>query len=368
MTAVGHRPGSAILDAAATAADGPAFRRRVLDLLRERVPFEASCLATTEPSSMLPTSLTTLGYEGAQIYATVLDIEYGVHAEPGTFETMRDRRVPVRTHREATGGRPRSDRYYADVLAPNGLDHEVRMVFRGRDRLVWGACTLARAGADFTEDEEAALAAVLDEVAEGLRTTLFRDWSRTADPLGHPDGPAVVVIGRDGELEVCSDAALDYLQRLGWGPGGQPIPSVPALVAATVLRRSGRLSASWRWRTVDGSWVLVRGGLVTDGGSGGVVLTFEPAPPGVLAPLVATAYRLTPREREVLGHLLADRTREEIARALFLSPHTVQDHVKSIYAKTGTTGRRGLIGLLVREECLPRFGEGLGADGWFAGR
>ena len=145
------------------------------------------------------------------------------------------------------------------------------------------------------------------------------------------------------------------------------MPSVPAFVLAAWLRRSGRLSDAWRLRTLDGRWVLVRGGLVPDGGSGSVVLTFEPAQAAALAPLVATAYHLTRREREVLGHLLADRTREEIARALFLSPYTVQDHLKSIYAKTGTTGRRGLVSLLVREECFPQLGSELGADGWFRG-
>ena len=110
--------------------------------------------------------------------------------------------------------------------------------------------------------------------------------------------------------------------------------------------------------------MLVRGGVVTDGS---VMLTFEPAPAPALASLLATAYHLTPREHEVLAHLLADRTREEIARALFVSPWTVQDHLRSIYAKTGTSGRRGLVSMLVHEVCLPRWGSPLGADGWFAG-
>ena len=367
MTAVGRRPGSAILDAAATAADGPAFRRRVLELLAAQVPFEAGCLGTTEPTSLLPTSLTTVGYEGAEVYAAVLDIEYGLHPEPGTFDTMRERRVPVRTHREATGGRPRTDRYWAEVLAPNGLDHEVRMIFRGPDRLTWGACTLARAGPDFTDEETASLAAVLADVAEGLRSTLFADWADGRRHAPGTDGPAVVVVDRRGGIELCSAAALDYLERLGWGSPDHPLASVPAVVGAAWLRRSGLLSDSWRWRTVDGSWVLVRAGLVPDAGSGSVAITFEPARVSALAPLVATAYHLTPREQEVLGHLLAEKTREEIARALFVSPYTVQDHLRSIYAKTGTSGRRGLVSLLVREDCLPRWGSPLGPDGWFAG-
>jgi DNA-binding CsgD family transcriptional regulator len=50
--------------------------------------------------------------------------------------------------------------------------------------------------------------------------------------------------------------------------------------------------------------------------------------------------RLTPRERDVL-HLLAEaRTDREIADALFLSPRTVNWHVRGILAKLGAASRR----------------------------
>ena len=65
-------------------------------------------------------------------------------------------------------------------------------------------------------------------------------------------------------------------------------------------------------------------------------------------------------------HIVAGESREEMARALFISPYTVQDHLKSIYAKTGVSSRRGLVAMLVRSEYLPRIGSPVGADGWFA--
>lgn len=363
MTAIGRRLAPAIRDAAATSTGAYAFRRRVLELVGDHIPFEAACLATTEPTAMLPTSLTTLGYEGPDIYATVLDIEYGADPEPGSFDTMRGRPVPVRTHREATGGRPRSSRFYAEVLAPNGLDHEVRMIFRDDHGLAWGACTLARSGADFSEDEADALGSVVGEVAHGLSSTLFRDqvtrWS------ARPDGPALVVVDALGEVETCTEAALDHLRRLAWGPATDPMVHLPAVLLAGWLRRSDQLSATWRIPATDGTWVVARAGLVDHASPARVALTFEPATAGALVPLIAAAYRLTARESEVLVHLLADRTRDEIARSLCLSPHTVHDHVKSISAKTGVTGRRGLASLLVQDQCVPRLGGKLGADGWF---
>ena len=54
---------------------------------------------------------------------------------------------------------------------------------------------------------------------------------------------------------------------------------------------------------------------------------------------VGDAARLTPREREVLAHLVAGRTYGEIARELVLSEKTVSSHVSHLLSKTGTANR-----------------------------
>lgn len=360
----GSRLRREIREAADTSPDNVAFRQRVLALLCAAVPFDAACLGSADPASMMPTSLTTVGYNDPQTYAAVFDIEYGTGDEPGRFDTMRDLAVPVRTLRQATDGRVRSCRYYADVLAPHGLRDEVRMVMRGRDGLLWGACSMARSsGAEFTEAEVVKLACVLTEIGDGLRTTLFR--ASVAALRSAPTGPAVAVVSADNELELVTEAASEWFERLGWGAVDQPVPVLPGLAAATWLRRSGQASIALRTRTRDGEWVVVRAGWQGRPG-GNVVLTVERAHLPEVTALAALAHGLTRRETEVLNHLLAGESRADISRALVISPWTVQDHLRSIYAKTGTSGRRGLVSLLVRSEYLPRLGEAVGADGWFA--
>jgi DNA-binding NarL/FixJ family response regulator len=57
---------------------------------------------------------------------------------------------------------------------------------------------------------------------------------------------------------------------------------------------------------------------------------------------------LTPREREVLGHIAAGRSNREIASALHVSEKTVKAHVSSVLAKLGVQDRTQAAVLAVR--------------------
>lgn len=50
-------------------------------------------------------------------------------------------------------------------------------------------------------------------------------------------------------------------------------------------------------------------------------------------------YGLTNREREVLGHLVGGKTKKGIGKDLFLSPHTVDTHMRNIYTKLHVSSR-----------------------------
>jgi DNA-binding CsgD family transcriptional regulator len=57
---------------------------------------------------------------------------------------------------------------------------------------------------------------------------------------------------------------------------------------------------------------------------------------------------LTAREREVLAHLVANRTNAEIAQTLFISEKTVSVHVSNLLRKTDTRSRREVAALARR--------------------
>ena len=72
----------------------------------------------------------------------------------------------------------------------------------------------------------------------------------------------------------------------------------------------------------------------------------EPARAPELAPLLVAAYGFTPRERSIVELVARGNSTKEIAAALRVTTYTVQDHVKSIFDKSGTSSRGALVSRL----------------------
>jgi DNA-binding NarL/FixJ family response regulator len=61
---------------------------------------------------------------------------------------------------------------------------------------------------------------------------------------------------------------------------------------------------------------------------------------------------LTRRERDILGRLAEDKTQKQIAQELFVSPHTVDTHVRNIYAKLHVHSRSGAVARALRDRLI----------------
>jgi len=73
----------------------------------------------------------------------------------------------------------------------------------------------------------------------------------------------------------------------------------------------------------------------------------------VEVPVASAPYGLTPRELEILRHVMAGRTYGEIARALVVSEKTVSSHISNMLRKTGAANRVDLAQLARRLSSAP---------------
>jgi len=65
-----------------------------------------------------------------------------------------------------------------------------------------------------------------------------------------------------------------------------------------------------------------------------------------------TSYGLSEREKEILQHLVQGKSKKTIAADLFLSPHTIDSHLRNIYAKLHVHNRSGAIAKALKERLV----------------
>jgi DNA-binding NarL/FixJ family response regulator len=73
-----------------------------------------------------------------------------------------------------------------------------------------------------------------------------------------------------------------------------------------------------------------------------VAVVIDAARAGDVLPLAARAYGLTSRELAVVRCVLNGLDTRSAAASLHISEYTVQDHLKSVFSKTGVRSRREL--------------------------
>jgi DNA-binding CsgD family transcriptional regulator len=105
-----------------------------------------------------------------------------------------------------------------------------------------------------------------------------------------------------------------------------------------------------RFRTRSGHWAVVSSQrLSSRSGPEKVAVTFGLARGEDLAPLIARAYHLTRRERQLVGLVLRGLSTSELAECMHISMTTVQDHAQAVFGKVGVSSRRELCALVYGE-------------------
>lgn len=352
-----------LADLASSGLDASAFSRASGQILADAVAYDFACAATTDPATGLITG-TVKSHSGDAFDEQLAHHEYAT-VDVNQFADLARRRTPVGVLDIDTRGHPDRSPRYRDLLLPLlSLGHELRAVFRSAGA-TWGVIGLYRCAGSpgFTLAELDTVAAVTTLIADGIRTALI--VAPVTEARLHDYGPAVVVLGPDDRPRLITPAAEQRITDLGGTTHGTlPMPLL-SLAAATraASTHDAPAPAATRIRTPRG-WISARAAPVIP--SNEVVVTLDQARFPEIVPLIAASYGLTNRELDVTRLVLLGADTTAIASCLFLSPYTVQDHLKSVFTKVGVNNRRQLTAAIFFQQYGPRIGDPLAADGWFS--
>lgn len=346
LSSAGLRPGELLREAAG--------------VVQRVVPSVAGCLATLDPATGI---ITGVAKEGAlaghnEADAHWAQIEYGGD-DPTAMRTL------VARHRTAVGVRDeygrdaeRSQRM-AELLLPQfGFHDEARVVFADATG-AWGSVSIFRGSDDtpFSRDELDFLAAIAPAMTRGIRAGLLADPVDTDTVRVH--GSGVIILDVSDRVVRSTPWAEEQLARLVPGPVTvDPLTIVHSLVgrARRGLGDPAALPARVRVRAADGAWLVLCATPLTGGRGEDVVVTIEEARPHDVVDLVAAAFGLTVRERDVVDLVLRGSDTKAIASRLHVSPYTVQDHLKAVFDKAGVASRGQLVARVYFDHYEPRLG------------
>ncbi|WP_336921048.1 response regulator transcription factor [Aquipuribacter sp. SD81] len=344
------------------------FLGEALDSFSRAVPFVAACVASVDPATLLLTGTWKFGdLRGRDDH----DHEWGLR-EYGTEDATSFRDLARRPDPAVAVGLVRRDEQAAtrrveDFMRPHyGYTDELRVVAKDRGQ-AWGGIALFRdpESGRFDEDDVATMDALSSSLCLGIRTGLL--LSAGEETTSVASGPAVIIVGPDGQVKQFSAGAAERVsQLLGVISTPEADGMITSLVGAARRYARGEVdlpprarvrSRTGMWHVLHASPMYGSGGLVGD-----VVVTIDDARPPDVVPLVVAAYDLTPRERDVTQLVLQGLDTKEIATSLHLSAWTVQDHLKSVFDKAGVRSRRELIARVYFDRYVPKVREP--ADAW----
>ncbi len=349
-----------IVRAGSTAQSGVELFDEIARRLRELVPFDGSAWFATDPSTMLAT-----------LPARIENIEEGhcdsywrreFHVPDALlFRDLARAAAPVDSLAHATDSLPQRSPRYREFLQPQGYGDEIRGAMRVGES-TWAVVDLFRDAqrSAFTADDVARVAAAGPAIARAVRDFVTRTSAQAAN-VG-AEGPGTALFDGSGALVSIDEQAERWFEELAgpeWGAAEPPVlmVAVKAAVARASAVASGqeRGASTARLRAASGRWLIVHASSLRgrDGSVGLTAVVVQPAKSAQIAPIIVEAYKLTPREREITQAVARGLTNTEIAAQLFLSAHTVRDHLTAVFEKLGVSSRGELVARLFADHYAP---------------
>ena len=322
--------------------DSESLRREAIAELKRVIGFDRWCWPLADPETLLPPEGIAEHDYGPGI-PRALELEYSGVDFAAKHVLARRRNPAGSLSGETKGDLARSPRW-DQVMRPVGMGDVVTVACR--DRLgCWGWIEAYRDRADrmFQDDDLELLAQAGESMGSALRRTSAGP-SETA--AAQPRPPGVLVLDHELRLVSSTAGARAWLDAMPAARVCATFGILPAVIypAATLARtqRDGH-GAHALARAVDGPWMMIDAARLEGRGDGDVAVSLRAATASETFGFLCRVYALSRREREVVSALQTGLDTQGVATRLFISPHTVQDHLKSVFEKVGVHSRRELL-------------------------
>lgn len=322
--------------------DDRALRIELLAEIRTAVPFDFFAWLLTDPE-------TSVGVAPLADTPSLDDLPALIRLKYLT-PTNRWTSLPanaVLTLIGTTEGNPAKSRVWDELLSGYGIDDVASTVFRDQFGC-WAFLDLWRRDGSFTAGECKLLADVARIATPALRRSVAETFAVGSGEYNPHGEPVVLLLSEDLRPLTQTPGTDAYLRSLLPTDTDQtPVPAGAFNVAAQLLAIEQGVDShppSARTHLHEGLWVTLRAARMIGATPGPepIAVSIEPTPPTERTALYARVIGLTDKETELVTHLVAGADTSELARRLFVSQHTVQDHLKSVFTKAGTRSRRVL--------------------------
>jgi len=318
------------------------------------VAFDSSCWLSLDPSTLLPTSHFT--HQVASDHLMDLAANEFLESDFNKFADLARADRPVGVLSQATQGNPHQSPRFTNILAPHGYGEgdELRATFFDGEG-AWGCVAVHRRRGTFSERDADLVADVSRYIGEGIRRAILATAPMAGN--GH-DSPGLILLRADDSLESMTPSAKHWLGEIVDPTGANS--SLPLVVMSLADKARQAFDgttgdvATVRVPRMSGGWLLMHAALLEGDGPASVAVMLHPAKQPEIASLIVEAYGLSKREREVTRLVLAGLSTQEMADSLHVSPYTVQDHLKAIFAKVGVHSRRELVAQIFLQHYAPR--------------
>jgi len=324
--------------------DRESIQREAIADIQRLVGFDRWCWPLADPETLLPLGGVAEHDYGPQV-PRALELEYSGSDFAAKDVLARGAGPAESLSGETSGDLARSPRWN-EVMRGVGIGDVA--VVTCRDALgCWGWIEAYRDGGDrpFRDDD----LEFLTSAGPALGSALRRGLGYTP-PLGRdvpePRTTGVIVLNADLAVVSATEGARAWLDTFPlarlfavWGI----LPAV--LYPAAVRARTGATEARALDQVADGRWVVIEAAPLEGEGGGKIAVTLRDATPRETFGRRCRVYGLSRRERQVAAALLAGLDTRAATQRLYISPHTFQDHLKSVFEKMSIHSRRELLAL-----------------------